>query len=117
MSKELEALEKIKNIKTISVPERRVTTFQEKYKVELELIEDTIKDHETLKKEYEFLSEHCNELLNESRKEHRVIEIIKNKQVDLSCLIFDGLELYNENMHPTRVITQEEYDLLKEVLL
>lgn len=46
MSKELEALKKIKDIKTISVPERRVVTFQEKYKEELDLIETSLKKQE-----------------------------------------------------------------------
>ena len=47
----------------------------------------------------------------------KALEIIKNKSVDVSCLLFDGLEVYNENMHPSRVLAQEEFDLLKEVLL
>jgi hypothetical protein len=50
-------------------------------------------------------------------KELKALEIIKKKEVDVSCLLFDGFELYNKDMHPSRVLTQEEYDLLKEVLL
>ena len=53
----------------------------------------------------------------ETQKKLKALEIIKKKEVDVSCLLFDGLEIYNDNMHPSRVLTQEEYDLLKEVLL
>ena len=56
----------------------------------------------------------CKEIIEKALK---ALEIIKKKEVDVSCLLFDGLEIYNENMHPSRIITQEEYELLKEVLL
>ncbi len=54
---------------------------------------------------------------NGAQKKLKALKIIKEKQVDVSCLLFDGLEIYNQNMHPSRIITQEEYDLLKEELL
>jgi hypothetical protein len=43
------------------------------------------------------------------------LEIIKEKEVVVSWLLFDGLEVYNENMHSSKVLTKEEYELLKEV--
>ena len=39
--------------------------FCRAYKLPLDIIEANIKDHETLKREYEFLREHYNELLHE----------------------------------------------------
>ena len=46
----------------------------------------------------------------------KALEIIKNKNVDVNSFVFSSsLEWYNRNNHYS--LTQEEYDLLKEVLL
>ena len=48
----------------------------------------------------------------------KAFEIIKKKRVNVHLLILsDSLEKYNFNLLPYRKLTQEEYDLLKEVLL
>ena len=119
MNKELKAFRKIcKNINSYGLT---YECSQNK-----KLIETTLKDHETLKKEYEFLSEHFNELLNESRKEHRIIEIIKKKKVNvLELSVCGNYETYmsffkkwNWNgEYDNFILTPEEYDLLREVLL
>ena len=63
-------------------------------------------------------------------KELKALEILKKKMVDIDCLIYcfpydgckdtNGLIEYNRTC-PSRInedeLTQEEYDLLKEVLL
>ena len=54
-------------------------------------------------------------------KELKALEIIKKKRVDIKDLInefdwSDGLTSYNERTNHIP-LTQEEYDLLKEVLL
>ena len=49
-------------------------------------------------------------------KELKALEIIKNKNVDVNSLRFSHeLDWYNRYNH--YLLTQEEYDLLKEVLL
>ena len=55
------------------------------------------------------------------KKELKALEIIKKKRVDLDLLLktfkFNNYELYNFNIgNGARSLTQEEYDLLKEVL-
>ena len=52
-------------------------------------------------------------------KEHKALEIIKKKKVNVSALLAMSLKTYNEYaeyvwISPT--LTKEEYDLLKEVL-
>ena len=48
--------------------------------------------------------------------EQKALEIIKKKKVDVSFLEL-GLEQYNTNLRKKHQLTQEEYDLLKEMLL
>ena len=53
-------------------------------------------------------------------KEHKVLKIIKSKWVDMSLLVMcKVLTAYNVSCryHKKQALTQEEYDLLKEVLL
>ena len=53
-------------------------------------------------------------------KELKALEVIKNKKVNVFLLInCDSLEEYNSQtyVYPQRQLTQEEYNLLKEVLL
>jgi len=52
--------------------------------------------------------------------EHQALEIIKEKQVNYRTLlcIFNTSDNYNDynKLYPRNKLTQEEYDLLKEVL-
>ena len=147
MSKELtplEALNEIKNIKTLSVPERKVVTFQEKYKEELDIIETALKEYEKLKKEVNEISDfglkayrvELEKQINSNKKYrttnkrlrvknqklYEILRIIKEKHVDCFKLIAifrtsNNIEHYNQNYGSNWQLTQEEYDLLKEVLI
>ena len=63
------------------------------------------------------------ELLCDISKDLNVLEIIKNKKVDTFYEIHrtddynEYLELYKECFDEEYILTQEEYNLLKEVLL
>ena len=48
----------------------------------------------------------------------KALEIIKNKEVNVFVLLHSGnLKIYNDIVEDNRKLTQEKYDLLKEVLL
>ena len=47
----------------------------------------------------------------------KALEIIKNKQVNVFVLLHSGnLKIYNDIVEDDRKLTQEKYELLKEVL-
>ena len=50
-------------------------------------------------------------------KELKALEIIKNKKVDMMKLYYSELLIYYNEGGIYKELTQEEYDLLKEVLL
>ena len=52
-------------------------------------------------------------------KELKALEIIKDKRVNVEWLLkcFKDYDLETYNTYQTKPLTQEEYDLLKEVLL
>ena len=129
MSKELEAFERIKN-HTLSYAGDIYKTFtdsREKQVQDLDIIETTLKEYDGAKKHIEALNK---EIIENSIKsiKLKVLEIIKEKRVD-ACYFMNcrTLEEYNddvlasyayeENDAEQRMLTQEEYDLLKEVLL
>ena len=81
------------------------------------VIEKTLKEHVVLKREYEFGVEHYRELLNDYNNDKRIkaLEIIKKKKVNVRFLIScKTLKEYNDVISDH--LTQEEYDLLMEVL-
>lgn len=50
------------------------------------------------------------------KKELKALEIIKDKEVNVFIFLHSGdLETYNDMVEENRKLTQEEYDLLKEV--
>ena len=54
----------------------------------------------------------------ETQKKLKVLEIIKEKEVDVFIFLHSGyLETYNDMVEDNRKLTQEEFDFLKEVLL
>lgn len=60
--------------------------------------------------------------LNEGVQNKQALEIIKNKRVDVGFFMFlqygkNPLEVFNRSYKEKQRLTQEEYDLLKEVLL
>ncbi len=109
MSKELEAL---KNIRDICKDMTNI--FDE----DLDIIEIALKDYYALKKE-------CKEA--KWYQEHKALEIIKDKpQREIILFLWGKLNTYEDYLKETDkwdigygdlVLTEEEYDLLKEVLL
>lgn len=100
------------------------------------IIETALKDYELLKERTKLDSFECllrleeilprgKELLIPVAKQLKALEIIKKKKVDtlllFRCFEFDNLYgyphfgMYNQELY-TQNITQEEYELLKEVL-
>lgn len=132
MSKELEALEKLTNYKCSCMSE----------KVECkEIIETALKEYETMKQtkivvaDKKISDEDLEKLKNqrmfsdlqceikplfdeETQKKLKALEIIKEKEVDVFIFLHSGdLETYNDIVEDNRKLAQEEYGLLKEVLL
>lgn len=101
MSKGLDALEKIKQAEYFVDFELDVK-IKDDYKTELAIIEQELKEYERLKEDIKKCS--C-------WKEHKALEIIK-KLFDKPLLPYEDLHISDQEK-----ITQEEYDLLKEVLL
>lgn len=55
--------------------------------------------------------------IDENKKEHESLKIIKEKRVDIGLLLANSLDTYNQLIFvPERQLTQEEYKSLKEVL-
>lgn len=51
-------------------------------------------------------------------KSLKALEIIKEKEINVFIFLHSGdLETYNDMVEDNRKLTQDEYDLLKEVLL
>lgn len=81
-------------------------TFQD-----LVIIENSLNDYYRLLKED-----------NETTKKLKALEIIKNKEINIHTLLlhlkrFDSQDGYNALVGEKYKLTQEEYELLKEVLL
>lgn len=81
-------------------------------------------DFDTTKEDYlvKFNKLTYEELLKENEKLKKDLEIIKNKCVNVNTLInsiigaINPLEFYNEKVSTNLKLTQQEYELLKEVL-
>ena len=105
MSKELTPLEALEELR------HRITNFNGKFHNYNELmgtIETALKDYKTLKREYDFGVEHYNELLNKYNKEHKALEIIGNLPQEEKQVLLNAVYTYTKS--------EEEYDLLKEML-
>ena len=115
----MNSLEALNDLRNSGLVKDDIVCFTKKaLEKRLDIIETTLKDYETLKKEHEFLSEHFNELLNENRKEHRVIEIIKEK-VGLRFYYCDDLKKYAIEIGGLQSYvfnSKMDYDLVKEIL-
>ena len=103
MSKGLEALQRINENVT-------VVTY-ENFDEDISIIEKELKDKEELETMY------SNCVIN-GAKQKKALEIIKEKRVNIDYLRdCKTLEDYNNILIEKLQLTQEEYDLLKEVLL
>ena len=113
MSKGLEALEYLCENKKIDCNQ----AYQE-----TEIVIECINDIEKALKEYEGAKKHI-EALHKERVDNslkiKILEIIIKKNVDVFNLKILGLQDYNfyAVREKTDELTQEEFDLLKEVLL
>lgn len=129
MRKELEALERLKSsLKsycyefTSSMEDLERGLFEKDYEA-VKVIETALKDYETLKLKDEEIKEYksySHEQFVQERKQLKALEIIKEKQVNVLMikLTCKTVEEYNHLIQPKwRTLTQEEFDLLKEVLL
>ena len=97
-------------------------------KQDLERLETLEKQNEELfgicaKQAYIINNKHIDKTFNEELQEEneklkKVIEIIKNKRVNLNLLFQEPntLEAYNNYCLPIYKLTQQEYELLNEVL-
>lgn len=134
MSRELQALEIIKNAPTIYVG--CASDIYTRYSHECKIIENALKNYEELTNKPVVLYGRTQALIDMICKTHKEIKVInliderkvkafdtiKEKQVDVYILLkTKSLDEYNEwyvgiqdNFMP---LTQDEYDLLKEVLL
>lgn len=126
MSKELEALEKVRNC---------LYPFASDNQKAFDVIENALNDnhfyHHIIDKICKYLSidnsshrdlvETENEILNtilENENKLKALKIIKEKEVNVFIFLHSGdLETYNDMVEENRKLTQEECDLLKEVLL
>lgn len=86
------------------------------------IIETALKEKDIIEKELQEKKNSVGVLLIQLEKYDKIIkafEIIKEKRVNVWCISRVGLERYNNEFmcQKERELTQEEYDLLKEVLL
>ena len=117
MSKELDAFEELKrqvgNMPYTSYDNGlgNRTTFLIKDSAIFPIIENAIKEHELMKEIRRFD-------LAQVNKEHKALEIIKDKKV---CVMWlkNGLSSYNSTtaLYDLPILTEEEYELLRGVLL
>ena len=117
--KPLEALDKI-NTMFLTYAPRHIREDKELNEDLFECIRSALEENERLKTSY------LENLLNEESKRYiykklKALEIIKEKRVDVNdFLTFVDLKSYNEwvvacDENKLRVLTQEEYKLLKEI--
>lgn len=124
MSKELTPLESFERIKNITYDRTDLYGIEE-YRKSLDIIETALKEKENIEKT-------INELFSENgkvittidiKKQLKAFEIIKDKGVDVlklkECKRCKKPDEYNKRTCYSyhNELTQEEYDLLKEVLL
>ena len=131
MSKELQALEEIQNYKIKfdanikyengNETQYRFETIKDMFLKQFAIIETALKRIPELERENFELSEQVGMYATykcEDEKKLKALEIIKEKEVDVFIFLHSGyLETYNDIVEDNRKLTQEEYDLLKEVLL
>lgn len=110
MSKGLEAFERISNHIEVS--------FDYSSDEDLSIIEKELKRLEDLEYAFSSLVKAFNSLSKDNEKELKALEIIREKRVQVGDLLYSpDLESYNKERYRLYQLTQEEYDLLKEVML
>lgn len=93
-------------------------SFYDIIKQDLEKLEELEKEYEKLKERYKHRAETSNDLCKEVRQYEKAFEIIKEKKVDIPKLLANDFNNYNALavFFGFKQLTQEEYELLKEVL-
>lgn len=123
MNKELTPLEALRNLTQIAYGSS--DDIDDKIKNYFELIKKSLKDYENLKLKHRSMQD----AVLEDFKKLKALEIIKKKEVNVSTFVAykcyeDYLNDWNilikevrRTMIGEKKLTQEEYELLKEVLL
>lgn len=118
MSKELNALNKIAGITNYDGG-KNLKALGNSHKKEFSLLETALKDYEmehTLRIRLENINYELVREKQKNEKELKALEIIKEKEVNVKC-IMSGWSLGKYNSYQAHIsLTQEEFDLLKEAL-
>ena len=131
MSKGLEALKELKENGACTFAHGTITFTYLAFTHRAEIIEQELKEYEmehTLRIRLENINYELVREKQENEKKLKALEIIKNKRVVIPILINSAnLKAYNEYimanggyvdyLYQDLLLTQEEFDLLKEVLL
>lgn len=120
MNKELEALGRLRNTFALLTEIYAQDVLQD-----ATIIESAFKDYEKLKDEYDRLEsiythfiKQYNQLMKDHSKVLKALEIIKNKEPSIMRIrLTRNSQHYNAIMSKRRELTEEEYNLIKEVLL
>lgn len=126
MNKELTLLEVFSKVLDIICCQKHDDNLQ-KY---LDIIENALKKYELIKEQTKLDSFECllrleeilprgKELLIPVARQLKALEIVKEKRVDVQVLHYsiDRFEYNKRLVYGEKSLTEEEYDLLKEVLL
>lgn len=122
MSKGLEYIQKVINVQKMRIEYYKDvgtdTTIHEGELTHLKQVEQELKEGQLWKQKYDMLEKLHINLIAENGATKKILEIIKEKQANITILIgCDSLEEYNKHPLSWKHLTQEEYDLLKEVLI
>ena len=87
---------------------------------DLDRLEKLEKENQELKERYKHRAETSNDLCKAVKQYEKVIDILENKIVNILILKYcivkgGGVETYNLHYKTEEKLTQEEYELLKEV--
>ena len=118
MSKELKALIRIEDLLNMLY---ETDVIDDDHTHDINIIGKKLKRLEELEKAFVTLSkedEKTKKLLSKEIEKNRAFEIIKTKKVNIMIFLgCDNLEEYNRHPLTWNYLIQDEYDLIKEVLL
>lgn len=141
MNKELEALEEIKRLYKWYTKYAYDAELDKEEIHSFAIIETALKEYEMMKQtkiivaDKKISDDDLEKLMNqgmltdlqceikplfdeETQKKLKALEIIKEKEVDMFIFLHSGdLETYNDMVEDNRKLTQEEFNLLREVLI
>lgn len=96
----------------------KVKILEENEEAVLTTLESAVQENEKLKERYKHRAETSNDLCKEVRQYEKAFEILKEKKVDIPKLLANDFNNYNalSVFFGFKQLTQEEYELLREVL-